>query len=280
MNPATFSEKPLRSSPFGADHGRTVVYFHGAPGAPEEGAVFDACGKEHGLTFVCLDRFAVDAALRGDAYYRVLAQEIARLSAGAPVDVVGFSIGAFVALQTCRHLPHGVRSLHLVSAAAPLDAGDFLDAMAGKQVFRLARAFPLLFTLLSYWQAVLARFFPGALFRLLFASAAGADKTLAADAAFQTRMTAILRSCFMGRVAGYTRDVQAYVRPWKAGLREISAPTTVWHGAQDNWSPKAMADYLQSAIPGCTAPELLEGLSHYTCLYRAAPEICARIAKA
>lgn len=269
----------MNFSQFGADNGQIVIYFHGAPGAPEECAIFDTSGKAHGLTFICFDRFYIDSSITDEAYYQFLAKEISKKSAGEKVDVIGFSIGAFIALQTCRYMVNEVRSLHLVSAAAPLEAGDFLDAMAGKQVFQLAKALPFLFVLLSYWQSLLALFFPSALFRLLFASAAGADKTLATDREFQSGIIKILRSCFIGCVSGYTRDVKAYVRPWKTTLPGISTKTYIWHGAEDNWSPRLMAEYLKSAIPGCTSTEIFSGLSHYSCLYRAVPEICNLLAE-
>lgn len=174
-------EQPLKFSQFGSGNGRVVIYFHGAPGAPEECAIFDRYGKEHGLRFICFDRFSIDPSIAGEAYYRFLAKEISKQAAGEKVAIIGFSIGAFIALQTCCHLPGRIRALHLVSAAAPPEAGDFLDVMAGKQVFQLAKAFPVLFVLLSYWQELLALFFPNALFRLLFASAAADDKALTAD---------------------------------------------------------------------------------------------------
>jgi len=270
-------EQPLKFSEFGSGYGRVVIYFHGAPGAPEECAIFDRYGKEHGLRFICFDRFSIDASITGVAYYRFLAQEISKQAAGGKVDVIGFSIGAFIALQTCRQLANQVRNLHLVSAAAPLEAGDFLDGMAGKQVFRLAQAFPVLFLLLSYWQGLLALLSPHALFRLLFAGAAGDDKALAADPEFQSGITKVLRSCFIGRVRGYARDIGAYVRPWAADLSEIAVNTYIWQGADDNWSPATMAEYLHSAIPGWTSTEIFNGLSHYSCLYRAAPEICRQL---
>lgn len=269
----------MKFSQFGANNGRLVVYFHGAPGAPEEGNIFEQDAKKHGLTVICFDRFAVDSSIKGDAYYKLLAEEISRKAAGKQVDVIGFSIGAFVALQTCRYFK-GVRSLHLVSAAAPLEAGDFLDGMAGKPVFQLAKRFPALFLLLSYWQGLLALLVPKALFRMLFASAAAGDKALVADPAFQSGITKVLSSCFRGRVRGYARDVGAYVQPWKATLSEVSVDTHIWHGAQDNWSPKPMADYLASALPGCTSAKVFDGLSHYSCLYRAAPEICKLLGQA
>lgn len=273
-------KQPLKFNQFGSDNGRVVIYFHGAPGAPEECQIFDLVGKSHGLTFICFDRFSVDSSINGETYYKLLAEEISKKAAGKQVDVIGFSIGAFVALQTCRYMASEVRSLHLVSAAAPLEAGDFIGAIAGKQVFQLAKAFPALFVLLSYWQSLLALFFPNALFRLLFASAAGDDKTLVTNHEFQSSITKVLRSCFIGRVPGYARDIKAYVQPWKSTLSDISVTTHIWHGAEDNWSPLPMADYLNSAIPGCTSIKIFSGLSHYSCLYRAAPEICNLLGKA
>jgi len=270
-------EHSLNFSQFGSDNGKTVIYFHGAPGAPEECAIFDLYAKEQGLTFICFDRFFGDYSIAGEAYYQFLAQEISKQAAGKEVDVIGFSIGAFIALQTCRYLGNGVRSLHLISAAAPLDAGGFLETMAGKRVFQLAKTAPTLFVLLSYWQGLLALLFPNTLFRLLFAGAAGDDKALSVDRAFQSGITQVLRACFIGRVQGYVRDIRAYVRPWKDTLSDIGVNTHIWHGAEDNWSPVAMAEYLALTIPGCTSTEVFNGLSHYSCLYRAAPEICRQL---
>lgn len=270
----------MKFSQSGSDNGRKVIYFHGAPGAPEECAIFDSYGKENGLTFLCFDRFSIDSSIDGEAYYQFLGKEISRQVCGEKVDIIGFSIGAFIALQTCRHMANGVRNLHLVSAAAPLEGGDFLEAIAGKQVFQLARNFPTLFVLLSYWQRVLALLFPNVLFRMLFASANGDDKALAADQEFQSSIIGVLRSCFIDNIQGYIRDIEAYMQPWKTTLSELSVNTHIWHGAEDNWSPKAMADYLKSAIPSCTHIEILNNASHYSCLHQAAPKICNLLGKA
>jgi pimeloyl-ACP methyl ester carboxylesterase len=272
-------EQPLKYSKFGADSGRIVIYFHGAPGAPEECGFFDQLGKQNGLTIICFDRFAIDSSIKAEAYYKRLADEILKIAVAKQVDVIGFSMGAFVAIQTCRHMTDRVKTLHLVSAAAPLEAGEFIEAMAGKQVFKLAKSFPALFLLLSYWQGLLALLFPHALFRLLFASAAGDDKALVADREFQTGITKVLRKCFRGRVRGYARDIGAYVQPWKATLAAVSVNTFIWHGAEDSWSPILMADYLKSAISGCKSVTIYNGLSHYSCLYRAAPAICEQLGK-
>jgi len=60
----------MKFSQFGSDNGKTVIYFHGAPGAPEECAIFDLYAKEQGLTFICFDRFSGDYSTAGEAYYQ------------------------------------------------------------------------------------------------------------------------------------------------------------------------------------------------------------------
>lgn len=151
--------------------------------------------------------------------------------------------------------------------------------MAGQAVFRLARATPLLFLLLSGWQGLLARFAPHVLFKLLFASARGSDVGLAGDVEFQATFGAILRTCFVGNLRGYVRDIDAYVQPWNWVLSEIQVPVLLWHGVQDNWSPPAMARHLHSALPQCFSVQLMEGQSHYGCLLKAVPLICATSAE-
>ncbi len=215
----------------------------------------------------------------GEDYFLALAQDIAELSRGEPVDIVGFSIGAFVALQVCRILAHKVRCLHLISPAAPLGGGDFLGAMAGKVVFRLARRAPLLFKLLSAWQGILASHFPKVLFDMLFASAVAGDKALARNPAFRQLMANVLSDCFYGHAGGYLRDVRAYVSPWQDSLKEVTVTTQLWHGDQDNWAPLAMTNYLSQQIPGCTTVTRMEGHSHYSTLYSAAPQICRQLGK-
>jgi pimeloyl-ACP methyl ester carboxylesterase len=255
-----------------------LVYFHGVPGAPVEALWLEAAASLHGQQVCAPDRFALDASLRGDEYFRTLAHQIIAEANGRRVHFVGFSMGAFVALQTSRFLQEQVCGIHLVSAAAPLDGGDFLDALAGKQVFRLAQKSPLLFGLLTRWQGLLAAYFPGALFRMLFASARGGDVALALDADFQSVVQTAMQNAFGAGQAGYRREVLAYVRPWAESLAEIRAPVHLWHGDMDNWSVPEMSRYLHTAVPNAASFHVMAGLSHYSCLKAAIPEICLQVA--
>jgi pimeloyl-ACP methyl ester carboxylesterase len=253
---------------------RIVVYFHGTPGSPEECAIFDALGKIYDLKFICIDRYSINIALSGDAYFQHIANQIVTLTKGLTITLIGFSIGAFVALQISRNLSLIEHSLHLISPAAPLDAGDFLPTMAGKRVFMLAKSYPKVLQLIINGQGLLAAHSPGLLFELLFSNAAGADKILKTDLKFKSAIEQNLRYCFIKQPQGYLRELQAYVQPWQASLNQIHAETTLWHGSEDNWSPVAMAEYLASAIPNCKRYELIKDLSHYTCLVHSVAQIC------
>ena len=263
---------------YGNPAGKPVVYFHGVPGSPSEASVFDAPAREQGLRILCFDRFAIDHAITDADYYRQIAQAVSETVQGARVDFIGFSLGTHAALEVAALMPRQVRSLHLVSAAAPLDGGDLLDQMAGKTVFSLAQRSPGLFQWLVRWQALLAKRAPQLLFRMLFASAQGQDRELVKSTEFRALICQVLQQCFAQGSSGYTRDIQQYLQPWSAGAFASAANACLWHGTQDNWSPFGMSAYLAERLPNNARVERMEGLSHYSCLYAAAPRIWAQIA--
>jgi len=255
-----------------------VVYFHGAPGSASECEVFDVPAKSNGLRVVCFDRFTLNGDADRDRYYQYIAMEVeAMLREGETVDVIGFSIGAFVALEVSALLGAKVKNIHLVSAAAPLIQGDYMDEMAAAFVFRLADRYSVVFYLLTQYQRLLALLAPVLLFKILFASCQGEDLVLSQKREFRQFIIPILENCFRRGSSGYMRDVKSYVK-WDDDLRWCIAKTTNWHGSSDNWSPFAMASHLQSVIPGAVKLERLEGMSHYSCLFHAAPKIMAQLA--
>lgn len=113
---------------------------------------------------------------------------------------------------------------------------------------------------------------------MLFSSVQANDKLLSESAYFRAYITPVLAQCFRSQVAGYIRDIQYYVQPWEKTVLQCTADSYLWHGSDDNWSPASMAHYLNNNLVNCQALELTSELSHYSCLYHAAPRICAQIA--
>ena len=258
---------------------RIVVYFHGAPGAPAESEIFHASAAKYGLNIVSHNRFAVDKNISAESYFQLLASNITMLAKDRQIDVIGFSIGAFAALQVCQLIPDKIKNLHLISPAAPLDCGDFINHMAGKSVFRLAKNYPSLFKILSYWQRLLAKYCPKLLVKMLFASAVAEDKVLIQSAHFQSWIGRVLQDCFSQNVTGYIREIRAYVSPWNVSFKDTTIKAHLWHGNQDNWSPFTMSEYLSQQFSGNLPIHRLIGLSHYSCLFKAVPEICEQLGK-
>jgi pimeloyl-ACP methyl ester carboxylesterase len=241
---------------------RQIVYLHGFPGGPEELQAFGSF--THSI-------FAPDR--RNDAphfnfsdYVDYLAQTVGSKYPQGTITLVGFSAGARMALEIGAKLESRVEGITLVSAAAPLQSGDFLNSMAGRVVFSAAKRSPILFGALTSVQAQLARWAPDWLFRLAIGGAQGGDHPLKIDWQFkQIIQTAIVKSLQSGSV-GYRREVLAYVAPWGSVLSQVTAPVTLWHGTSDNWTPIGMSDAFEAALPNVVAVHRLSNFSHYSTL--------------
>lgn len=247
------------------------VYLHGQPGSPAE---LRLAGVEPSPGLFAPDRNGFNPALAEDAALDRLAEDVARRFPQGAIRLIGFSLGAYVAVELALRLADRGRaadlSLDLVSAAGPLALGDFLPDMAGGAVFRLARTSPPAFAALTAVQRRLAALAPGLLQRQLFATAAGADADLARDRAFQGLLREILAAS-LGPV--YRREVRAYAR-WPAErLAALTAPVALWHGEADTWAPLAMAQAVADARPASRSLTVLPGLSHYSTLKTVAPRL-------
>lgn len=254
--------------------GKPCIYFHGAPGAVEECQLLDLAAKRGNRHIICFDRFSIDTNLSGAAYYKFIADAITAKVGNQKIDLIGFSIGAHVAIELNQILAGQVDELHLISAAAPLGAGDFLPHMAGKPIFDLAKNRSSIFSILVYFQSLIAKISPLMLFKMLFASASGSDKALIEQTEFKNFILPILKQSYTYSGRGFVRDVRLYVN-WQMDLIDNNAATYIWHGESDNWSPVAMADYLENEFSQAKLINFPE-LSHYSTLYEVTKQIFAQ----
>lgn len=240
-----------------------TIYFHGVPGGPRELTLFGAPVPDG---WHAPDRSGLHPRLDFAEHCDALADEVRALAGGAPIRLAGFSLGAFIVLQVAHRLPDLRLTIDLISAAAPLQTGDYLDHMAGKPVFATATRSPALFGAMAAGQALAARLAPTRLAAALFASAQGEDRALAGNAAFHGTMAMILLNGLGHGRTNYVREIAAYVRDWATILPDIRHPVTLWHGAEDNWSPPAMVEVLAKRLPNVVALHRMPGLSHYSTL--------------
>lgn len=246
------------------------VYLHGFPGGPEELAIAGCMGSFHFVP----DRRRDAPGLSFSAYCDDLANRIAQVSDGGPLRLVGFSLGARMALEMADRLGSQVELVALISAAGPLDHGNYLPDMAGRPVFRAAQLSRWLLRWICGGQAILARWAPTTLVDLLLASARAGDVRLAEDPGFRSTMQTMLTLSLRNGAPGYRREVEAYVEPWAPLLARITAPVVIRHGTHDNWAPPAMAKALAAALPNVSDFTMLPGHSHYSTLARTLADLC------
>ncbi|PTS81965.1 hypothetical protein DBR00_17720 [Pseudomonas sp. HMWF032] len=251
---------------YGSPHGRPLFYFHGVPGAAVEAAMLHQAALTQGIKLLVVAR-NLPGELDREDYLQQLAQQVMQHAAGQPIHLLGFSIGACLALRVAARLGEQVAAVHLLSAAAPWEvASNRVGMGAGRYTFGWAQHSPRLFRAFASYQALLANVSPRLLLNLLFAGAGGKDRELLRQSATVDWLKTIQRDCFRHGIHSYARDIHLYVEPWAAELRNVTAAVNLWHGEADNWAPIAMSIYLQQQLPVVTAFTRCDGQAHYTCL--------------
>jgi pimeloyl-ACP methyl ester carboxylesterase len=243
-----------------------IVYLHGQPGGPSEIEAFGGAARWFAAERLVLSRQAINRRATLSQHFDALASGLKVQFGSSPFRLVGFSLGAYVALEVASRMGSAVSHISLVSAAAPLSRGDFLPDMAGRIVFRAARHSPFLFAALTSAQSLLLHAAPEKLFDALFATAQGLDRDLAVQPHFRAKIIDALKYSLHHGATGYRNELRGYVQDWSAVLPLVTQPIELWHGNLDNWAPPQMADALADALPNVTMLHRLEGHSHYSTL--------------
>lgn len=184
------------------------------------------------------------------------------------INVVGFSIGAMVAIKIAAACPERVGRLTLISPGAPLSLGDFLPKMAGKPVFTLAMKRPIALRALTFGQGLMSSVAPGFLMKQLFAKCGGAERALINDATFRDVIRRGFSNSFRYRRDAYVRFVRSYVEDWASNLKDVTCPVELWHGEKDTWTPIAMSQKLDEIIAGPSQLNTIPDAEHYSTLTR------------
>jgi len=112
-----------------------IVYCHGLPGSAQEISFLNSESTK------CLE------VLGPQHIVDFMDAESAK--AVADLHIIGFSLGCLAAVKLAEQGGDSVRKLSLISAATPLELGDFLPAMAGKVVFETAMRSAFRFRMLT-----------------------------------------------------------------------------------------------------------------------------------
>lgn len=228
------------------------IYIHGLPGSYQEIEPLSN-GQVINISPFGLEGF--EKLLKPDETYKI----------------IGFSLGCMTAIEVAANYPKQVEELILISPAAPLELGDFLDKMDGRFVFKAAQSSQTLFWLLSLSQNIMARFTPNFLMHKMFGESCDAELELLKNPEFVRIFQNGLKQSLVHVSAQYRQAIVRYIEPWHELLPKVQCPVQIWHGTLDTWTPFEMGEALNIAFSDRSEIITCEGLGHYSTLYKVLP---------
>ena len=172
--------------------------------------------------------------------------------------VVGISAGGPHAEACAWAMPDRVAALGIVSAAGPIvDSSAIADGLPADwiRIGRVARAdrgaAEQIACDLCGQELELLHRDPEAWLASWEATAPRADQRIIADPVVRAMY---VESCAEATLDGYVAELLILAADrWGFPLEEIEVPAHLWHGGQDATVPVAVARYVASAIPHCSA---------------------------
>lgn len=248
------------------ENSEVIFFCHGAPGSAQDADLL----KPLDADTVVIAPNMLNASSGGIMAHMIEAFDRAASAApGARINVVGFSVGAMVAIKIAAARSDKVARLILISPAAPLKLGDFLSDMAGKPIFELAIKHPKILKALTGAQAVLSRVVPNILINQLFQKCGKMEQALLSDEKFRDVLKSSFKNSFRRYPRAYVDLLQLYVTDWSADIDHVNCPVEIWHGDKDTWSPIAMSHVLSKAFPNTPKLHVVKNAEHYSTLTRA-----------
>lgn len=243
--------RTLGYAEYGDPVGTPILLFHGTPGSRLEGALFDHAAQEHRARILVADRpgYATSSPVRHGSLLGYV-DDVVALADALHLDtfgLVGASGGGPFALACAARIPERVRCCGLMSAIGPLALPHSMDGMVSvnRIMFTLARFMPAL---------------PGFLVPRQFKSSMKSlqkhlDEGTSPLADVPPEVFAQLMADQLEAVRaggkGITFDFGILTRDWGFPLEQIHTRVWMWHGAEDNLAPVALARYVAEHIQGC-----------------------------
>jgi pimeloyl-ACP methyl ester carboxylesterase len=264
----------------GPDDGTPVVFCHGSPSSRLAAVDHIARAVERGGRIIALDRPGLGrsdpepgrslAGWAGDVAELFNALRVARFR------VLAVSGGGPYALALAWALPDRVERVALLSSPGSFDIPGAMDGMARahRMTWRLARWSPRALNWLLARQATALRDDPERFEQAIVDSMHGADReALEALGAEERRrfITAPLAEALARGTRGAVEDLRALRAPWGFGVQSIEVPVHLWHGEDDDATPRQMGGWLAAMIPGAQA-RILPGEGHTSTILRYADE--------
>ncbi|WTY85818.1 alpha/beta hydrolase [Sphaerisporangium sp. NBC_01403] len=244
----------------GHPRGHPVFLLHGTPGSRVGPCPRGSVLYRLGVRLVTFDRpgYGGSDRLVGRSVADI-ARDVEAIADELRIDrfsVVGRSGGGPHALACAALLPGRVVRAAVLVGLAPHEAEgldwfggmtesnitEYTKALAGRQSF-------------AAWLAPAAqriRTDPASLIVRLYAELPDADRRMVANPGVRAMLMQNYAEALRRSEDGWIDDAIAFCSPWGFDLAAITAPTLLWHGEQDKFSPIDHSRWLAERIPTAT----------------------------
>jgi pimeloyl-ACP methyl ester carboxylesterase len=229
----------------GADGGRPLFYFHGAPSARVEAEFFDLprVADSLGIHLIAPDRPGL-----GFSDYqpgrRVLdwPADVLALADHLGFErfaVLGYSGGGPYALACARMLPERLTSVTLVSSTGPHDVPGLTDGINPNSLrfMRMSVERPRLNRLIARIMSLTARLAPERFAAQAISSLPDPDARFMSAEGRSTSFARLVRESARQGGRGPQHDTALMVSRWDIDLESIEIPVQIWHGEEDRNAP-------------------------------------------
>ncbi len=268
---------------YGAQSGKTVLYFHGWPGSRVEPRAVVKANDAIGVRVIAVDRPGY--GLSDFQERRSLLdwpEDVSRLVTALGLGrfaVLGVSGGGPYAAVCAAKLAERVTAAALVCGVRPFDQPGATQGMMphDRWLLWLAQTAPWLtrksmaLTLRWFWD-----YENEVLPKALWESLPAADREVLAQPELRDMLLANWREAFRQGSRGMLWDGNLYAWPWGFRLEEIRVPVQVWQGEADTIVPPGMGRYCASVLPNCQARFYAEE-GHFSLPFRRTHEILAAL---
>jgi pimeloyl-ACP methyl ester carboxylesterase len=245
----------------GPEDGRALIMHVGTPSA---GLLFEPhvqAGAQRGVLHIAYSRPGYASSERHQGRtVASCAADVTTIAEALGIErllTVGWSGGGPHALACAALLPEKTLAAATMAGAAPFAAADldFLDGMGEENIEEFAAAQAGEAQLLAYLQAhgtELAASTGQEIHGVLSDLLSEVDR-LALSGAFAEHLARCMRVGLEHGMWGWLDDDLAFIADWGFDLAAITAPVSVWHGAQDRFVPFAHGQWLADHVAGARA---------------------------
>ncbi|MGW6916145.1 alpha/beta fold hydrolase [Kitasatospora sp. NPDC054939] len=257
----------------GDPRGRPVFLMHGMPGSRIGPHPRSTVLYRLGVRLISFDRpgYGDSSRLPGRRVgaaatdVRIIADDLGL----AGFAVVGRSGGGPHALACAALLPDRVLRVAALVSLAPRDAAglDWYSGMTASNVrtYREAeRGHHRIADSLEFRSRQI-KADPVSLLKGLRPELPPADREVVAVAGIRRMLQSNYREAFRQNADGWIDDILAFTADWGCKVESIAAPTLLWHGADDQFSPVDHSRWLADHIPGASL-FLEPGAAHFGAL--------------